>query len=91
MGDILRAYDLLNRTFKLGLTKAQIFRAEQAFKLDLAQQQRFRREETRDANQLMADWELKTYLVPRARAISATARASMEKAVAAEIKRPVAK
>lgn len=91
MGDILRAYDLLNRTFKLGLTKAQIFRAEQAFKLDLAKQQRFKATETRDANQLMADWELKTYLVPRARAISATARASMEKAVAAEAKKRAAK
>ena len=44
MGDILRAYDLLNRTFKLNLTKAQIFRAEQAFKLDLAKQQRFKRQ-----------------------------------------------
>ncbi len=88
MGDILRAYDLLNRTFRLGLTKAQIFRAEQQFKLDFAQQQRFKKEATRNPNQLMADWEFQTHLVPRARAISATARASMEKAVAAEAKRP---
>lgn len=91
MGDIHRAYDLLNRTFKLNLTKAQIFRAERAFKLDLAKQQSFRAAETSDPNQLMADWELRSHLVPRATAISATARASMEKAVAAETKKPASR
>jgi hypothetical protein len=84
MGDILRAYELLNRTHKLGLTKEQLFRAEAEFKLDFAEQERFKKELKADPGQFMADWEFKSHLVPRARPISAKAQASM-KDVAAEV------
>jgi len=90
MGDILRAYDLLNRTFKLGLSKEQLFRAEARFKFDFSQQQGFKTQLAKDPGKLMADWEFKGHLVPRARPISATAVASMRK-VAAEVAKEIQK
>lgn len=90
MGDILRAYDLLNRTFRLGLSKEQLFRAEARFKFDFSQQERFKKELARDPGQLMADWEFRSHLVPRAKPISASARASMRK-VAAEVAKEIQK
>lgn len=88
MGDILRAYELLNRTFKLGLTKQQLFRAEARFKFDFARQERFKKEHIGDPGKLMADWEFRGQLVPRAKAISQSARTSMA-GVAAEVAKEV--
>lgn len=90
MGDILKAYDLLNRTYKLGLSKEQLFRAEARFKFDFSKQERFKKELASDPGQLMADWEFRSHLVPRAKPISATARASMRK-VAAEVAKEMQK
>jgi len=88
MGDILRAYDLLNRTFRLGLTKQQLFRAEALFKFDFSAQEKFRTDIRKNPEQLMAEWEFRSYLVPRTRAISQSARTSMRQ-VAAEVAREV--
>jgi hypothetical protein len=77
MGDILRAYELLNKTHELGLTKEQLFRAEAAFKFDFGRQERFTRSIKEDPGEFLADWEFKGHLVPRARPITAKAKASM--------------
>lgn len=84
MGDILRAYELLNRTHKLGLTKEQLFRAEAGFKFDFGRQEHFKEEVRADPGQFMADWEFKSHLVPRAKPIAEKARASMNE-IAAEV------
>jgi len=79
MGEIFRAYKLLNRTFKLDLSDAQLFRAEAAMKLDFATTVKFPEEYTKDPERLMAEWEFKASLVPRQDPILDSCRESMRK------------
>ena len=87
MGEIFRAYKLLNRTFKLDLTDAQLFRAEAAMKLDFAESVKFPAEYTKDPERLMAEWEFKATLVPRKDPILDGCRESMRKLTASTIKK----
>ncbi len=77
MGDIQKAYEVLNRTLKLGLTKEQLFRAEANVKFDHSDRMKFKPELRKDPAQFLADWEFQTILVPRSRPISDAAKASM--------------
>lgn len=77
MGDIQRAYELLNRTLNLKLSKEALFRAEAIFKFDFARQERFGEGLRRDPSKLMADWEFKSHLVPRSKPLTEKAINSM--------------
>lgn len=71
MGDIQKAYEFLNKTFKLGLKPIEIARAEAGFKLDLAKVEGFKADVLKDTVKLSADWEFKSVLVPRKTKIAA--------------------
>ena len=65
MGEIQRAYEILNRTLKLNLTANQLMVAEAAFKLDFGTRMKFPKETMARELDFAADWEVQSTLVPR--------------------------
>jgi hypothetical protein len=77
MGEILKAYQTLNRVLNLGLTKEQFLAAEAQFKLDFADRVKFPSSLQSDPMKLSADWEVTATLTPRRTAIKTVTRQNL--------------
>ncbi len=77
MGEILKAYQTLNKVLNLGLTKEQFLAAEAQFKLDFADRVKFPATLQKDPMRLAADWEFAATLTPRRTALRSTTRQSL--------------
>lgn len=67
MGEILKAYQTLNKVLNLGLSRDQMLAAEAQFKVDLGITMKFPKELLRDPTAFSADWEVTGILTPRRR------------------------
>jgi hypothetical protein len=65
MADIWEAYQFLNKSMKLGLSRADLWRAEAEFKRDFMRRRGFEAEE-RVAEEVN-EWEFFAYLAPAKR------------------------
>lgn len=79
MGEILKAYQTLNKVLNLGLSRDQMLAAEAQFKLDFAERVKFSKQLTKDATQFSADWEFTGQLTPRRRALKTKTRKTLAK------------
>ena len=77
MGEILKAYQTLNRTLRLGLSRNQMLAAEMQFKLDFATQKKFPGTIQGNANRLSSDWEFTGTLTPRRRKLRSVTSKSL--------------
>lgn len=77
MGEILKAYQTLNKVLNLGLSREQMLAAEMQFKIDFAERVKFPKQLTKSANALSADWEFTAQLAPRRRALRSKTRKSL--------------
>ncbi len=77
MGEILKAYQTLNKVLNLGLTKDQFLVAEAQFKLDFADRVKFPTALQKDPMRLSAEWEVTATLTPRRTALKSTTRQSL--------------
>ena len=86
MGEILKAYQTLNRTLKLGLSREQMLAAEMQFKLDFATQVKFPTSLQKNPNTLSSDWEFTGTLTPRRRKMRSVTSKSLARLKADALK-----
>ncbi|MCP5115809.1 MAG: hypothetical protein GY953_33695 [bacterium] len=86
MGEILKAYQTLNKTLRLGLSREQMLAAEMQFKLDFADKMKFPSALRRNANALSSDWEFTGTLTPRRAKLRAVTSKSLSKLKADALK-----
>lgn len=77
MGEILTAYQTLNRTLNLGLSKQQMLAAEMQFKIDFAEKMKFPASLTKSPGKLSAEWEVTSTLTPRRRKLRSLTKQSL--------------
>lgn len=92
MGEIKKAYSVLNKLLNLRLSAKEMMAAEMSYKIDLAERVKFPKSLTRDANKFSAEWEVTTGgLAPRRRKLRSVTKQSLAQlqrdVVAARVKK----